>query len=628
MATYNYIDKNGNVKQVNANSTTEAQNLATDRQSGSGFQLVSGGNDISKSQNNRLAVGDTSGDAEIAGGGASGRFDGLNEEEAGQVDELYNYASGFGTPSSEIGDFYNDPNYRTPAPPPISAEESRIFGRQFGGGGSEFAGLTRGEAEAKAAAKGQKINAQLSPYTTYSFNQETTSGAKRIFDGFSLKLNENNNNPFNGNGSKADFTKGLLESTANDFAKLFSDQESFNNEVANNLEFKNTIDNFVKQGGNINSITSRIVPPATMQDQNAIQDVATYLNSLSPNATPAQKEAFNSLIPEKELAQNQIMSLAQIPKDLKDLYFGTPEKIGLIEEKRIQAEEYKKVLAKKAQDAEDDARTQANLVIEQNNADLEIESSKIEENRLKAKNYMTGMLAKMGALNTTGTAVQSLGILDQKYEQQAQTLRTKVAFANKNIQSKLTEVVHNLENEKEDQIYTLQSDLTKDKETVIKEIFKVQQSTAKEIFGVMSKYTTALRVQTDKYAKEQKAEAEKYAKEYAKTVQKYNVKKVADAVTIKDITSTKGKSAFKNSWSAKLEQSKDIGAEADGQYSDPAVYLQAFNDWVAKGGTIKDFKLVFPPADYINPANNTIDIQFRTTPKKSAAQIKAEDDDA
>jgi hypothetical protein len=540
-------------------------------------------------------------------GGASGRFDGLSEEEAQKVDELYGYASQFGTPSSEIGDFYNDPNYRTPPPPPISAEEQKLFGRAFGDRGNDFAGLTRAEAEAKAKEKGMKVNSQLSAYTTYSFNPETVSGAKSIFDGLVTKVNDNNNDPFKGKGTKADYLQTLFESSSNEFAKLFTSVDEFNSALTGSPEFKATIDNYVAQGGKIDSITSKIKTPPTIEDS-GIQDVATYLEKLSPNATPEQKQAYETLIPEKQLAQEQIMQLAKIPKELKDLYFGTPEKIGLLEEKRIQAEEFKKIIEKKAKDAEDDARAQAQFAIDQNNADLEIESAKVETNRLKAKNYMTGMLAKMGALNTTGSAVLSLGVLDQKYEQQAQLMRTKAQFKNREIQNKLQEYVHDLENKKEETIYTLKSDLTKDKETVIKEVFKVEQQAQKEIFSTMSKYTTALRVQTEKY----RVEAEKEAKEYAKKYGKIVANGITTPISYK-VTSTSGKKQFSSIWSPKLETSRGT----DG-YVDPAVYENAFKEWVNKGGDQKTFILAYPPKNFINPVNNTVQPAFRTTPKTTA----------
>lgn len=495
-------------------------------------------------------------------GGAAGKFYNLTPAQVEEQIRADNEAIKYGVPLSESGDFQLDPNYTIPKEPVFSDIDSKKLSKQYGFGNSdEYAGLTRSQAQAKAQAKAQAVGQQVNANTSYTFNPEATSGAKKILDNFSFKLNENNTDPFRGKGSKNDQLKGILESTANEFAKLFTDQETFNAQLKNNAQFQQAIEAFTKQGGDINSITSRIAKPATAlevvsytdnpdgtttntlsdgskstvqyiknpdgtltpKEIRTEQNTADYLRALSPNATPAEKEAYNSLIPEKELAQSQISHIAGIPKEYTDLYFGTPEKIGLIQEKRIQAEEYIKIVTTKAENAKEDARTQANLAVEKNNLDLEIAQSQIEENRLKSKNYMTGMLAKMGALNTTGTAVLSLGVLDQKYKLQAQQLKAKVLYANKVTQSKLTETVHDLETDKEEKIYKLQTDLTKDRETVLKEIFKVEQSSAKDIFSVMSKYTTALRVQSDKYTATAKREAAAYAKAYAKTASKGRV---------------------------------------------------------------------------------------------------------
>lgn len=439
----------------------------------------------------------------------------------------------------------------------VSIKKSGLQGQNY----RDYIGKTQAEVDNQIKQKTQAIGNQVSANTSYTFNPEATSGAKKILDNFSFKLNENNTDPFKGKGSKTDLTKGILQSTANEFAKLFPDTQSFDAQLKNNSQFQQSIDVFVKQGGDINSITSRITKPAmareivsytdnadgtttntlsdgskstvqyiknadgtlTPKEIRTEQNTADYLQALSKDATPAEKEAYNSLIPEKELAQKQISYLAGIPKEYTDLYFGTPEKIGLLQERRIQAEEYAKILTTKAENAKEDARTQATLAVERNNLDLEIAQSQVEENRLKSKNYMTGMLAKMGALNTTGTAVLSLGVLDQKYELQAQQLKAKVLHENKVTQSQLTKVVHELETDKEEKIYSLQKDLTKDKETVLKEIFKVQQSSDKDIFSAMSKYTTTLRVQSDKYTATSKREAAAYAKAYAKTASKGRV---------------------------------------------------------------------------------------------------------
>lgn len=53
----------------------------------------------------------------------------------------------------------------------------------------------------------------------------------------------------------------------------------------------------------------------------------------------------------------------------------------------------------------------------------------------------------------------------------------------------------------------------------------------------------------------------------------------------------------------RLDNSKNQGAEADGIYSDPSIYLQMYRDWVANGQTQADFLKQFPPSQYVNPSN-------------------------
>ena len=52
-----------------------------------------------------------------------------------------------------------------------------------------------------------------------------------------------------------------------------------------------------------------------------------------------------------------------------------------------------------------------------------------------------------------------------------------------------------------------------------------------------------------------------------------------------------------------LTQSASKGAEADGKYADPNVYLQMFQHWISQGGTTKGFLKQYPYDQYINPAN-------------------------
>lgn len=434
-------------------------------------------------------------------------------------------------------------------------------------------GIYKGLTPAQAAAKQKQQAGQVSSLTSFSFDPATVSGAKKTFQGFNAKLSDINNDPWASKGTKKDKAAGLYESTANEYAKLFNTADQFDSLLQTDGEFAANIEAFKRAGGDVNSIRNRI--GASMQAPQAdpalearratwkssidglvaqgvkdpqqiadslneagkrsgvdsnftaqeVTDIMTgqsnqstpdYLASLSTSvpagASGADKQAMDELVPERELAQAEVSRIANIPQQYKDLYFGTPDSIGILQEKRIQAEEQKKIIEKKEKNDETSLRAKADLAIDKNNADMEIESAQIEENRLAARNYATGMLAKLGALNTTGAAVVKLQVIEQKYNQQSQQLRTTTRFANQSIEVNLKSAINDVEVQRDQDILDVQTDLTKDKETVMKEVQKLEQDSAAKIYSITDKAAGELRANTVKYREKAKALAEKNAK--------------------------------------------------------------------------------------------------------------------
>lgn len=68
-----------------------------------------------------------------------------------------------------------------------------------------------------------------------------------------------------------------------------------------------------------------------------------------------------------------------------------------------------------------------------------------------------------------------------------------------------------------------------------------------------------------------------------------------------------------------LNASKFQGAEADGKYADPNLYLQNYTSWKDSGGDPSVFLKTFPPATYINPANTWLPKEIMQFTKKSSA---------
>ncbi len=520
----------------------------------------------------------------------------------------------------------------------LSSQDSAGVAKKYGLQGindTSFAGLTTYQAEQKAQELKNKAMGQVSQNTSYSFNPETISGTKKSLQNLQLKLNDTMNSPWNDKGTKAIQSKGLFESTANDISKMFNTQEEFQNQYQNDLNFKQSIDSFVQQGGNIESITTRIAPKPTIQEQD--QSLTDYLsNGLAPDATPEQQKAYNSLIPENEIAQQQIMQLAQIPKEQRNLFFGTPEQVGILEERKVMAEEKKKILAQQAEREKENVRAQAQFTIQQNNADLEIASATIEKNRVGAKNYMTGMLAKLGALNTTGAAPEALTKLEQNYQQQSQQLKSKVQFANRGIELKLTGTVNDLESQKEDAIYAVQENLSLEKEEVSKEIYKLEQASTKEIYSILNKSATAFRTQTEKYEKEAKDLVDKDIKERQRILEKFNPaaflkpygitdtrksgKLAKTAKSGRGLTATQANAASMKQWTLNFENQLNNERGDDG-YTDPYLYAELYNEFIAnKLGTSKDFIAKFPPKNYVNPEATNLPKYLQTPKEKKSGQ--------
>ena len=450
--------------------------------------------------------------------------------------------------------------------PRVTAEQSAGYASRFGLGGTQyekaFTGLTPFEAQQKAQQIQSELKGTVNANTSYSFNPATISGAKSAIDNFKFKLKDTMADSWNSPGTQQEKASGLFESTASQLAKLFDSQDEFMSQYNGNPQLKATIDDFVANGGKMESITQRITPMSTEKPENSrrdvvlslmdqgikdpkqilqyinyddtgkqvgdftieevqtymnggnSQDTATYLASIGQKATPETIQAYESLIPEKQSAQNEIARLANIPQSQANLYFGTPEQMGVFEEQRINAEEKKKLLEKKAADQETSLRTQAELKAESLQADYDIESAKIEENRLNAKNYMTSMLAKLGALNTTGAAPTALTKLDKSYQDKSSLLKNRFEYGKKELTANLTDRINDIENDLSEKTIAISSDLSKDKATILKELFTLQKQADKEIYTITNSYDTKVRNQIDKYSKEAKSSSDKYVKDY------------------------------------------------------------------------------------------------------------------
>jgi len=413
--------------------------------------------------------------------------------------------------------------------PRLSLKQGETLAKSYGleglSAGNEFAGLTNAQATKKAKERQSFLKNQTSSLTSGTFNPQTRSGLKSSLNDFQFKLGESQNDPFKSRTAKQNESKAIIESFNDRFAKNFQSMDDFNNAV-DNPAFKGIFDQYQQAGGDVNDIASRISSPVTavapgeMNQLGQMQTTEDYLGAID---TQSKQKALESLIPEQRIAQQEIAFNQGITEKFMNAYFGTEDQVGFVQQQRKQAEESIKILERKAKLDQRNARAQVDLAIQRNAADLQVASSKIEENRLAAKNYMTGQLAKLGALKTTGAAPQAIATLEQKYQQQAQELQSAYSVRNQDLELSLNEEVDRISITRDTDINELRGDLSKSEEDVWKEVFKMQNAADKETFNILGKYAKDFRSQTEKYEKEATRLAEKNAKDFASIASEYDV---------------------------------------------------------------------------------------------------------
>jgi hypothetical protein len=406
------------------------------------------------------------------------------------------------------------------APQTYSAQAANYALRGAGLGGmidpSAVAGKSLSEGQRFIQAEKAKRQGQITSNTTFAYNPETIAGTKKIVDRVGIGINDITKNAFESKGTQQDKIKATLEASAREIASLFNSQEEYNQAVASNPQLQRTLETYQKLGGDAANIANKITAPVVNTEPQSTGDYLANLTNPQANQE-AEKRAQDELIPEREVIQAEIARQNQIPEELKSLYFGTEEQVGILEMKKNQAIEEKRIIEQQEKNEQNNLKAQAKLAIRKLAADQKVQEAQIEENRLAARNYMTGMLAKLGALKTTGNAPLALQTLETKYQIQSQTLGNQYKFAKQEIENQLDDSLNTIETNTDTEILKLEQDLTKDYEDITKEIMKLQQAADKETFNLTNKYATLLRQRTTAYTKELKAEAEKYAKAYAKT---------------------------------------------------------------------------------------------------------------
>lgn len=404
-------------------------------------------------------------------------------------------------------------------PPPLSKGESTGVAKDYGLKGlkdNSYSGLTMAQAQQKAATDKKAYQDSTSAGTSYTYNAASISGFNDKSRDMRTKLDTAKNDAFTSTQQKKSDADGIIKSYTKELAGLFTTPAEFQNALTNSPEIQKSVQDYQRAGGQLSDIASNI----GVKERQNVQTLDQYLGR---GSNPAEQKAYDSLIPEKQAYQDQISFEQNVPQQYKDLFFGTPERVGILEREKTIAQEKVKNLQEQSLKKDITDRAKADLTIQKNQAELDNELATTEQNRLSARNYSTRALAKLGALNTTGAAVEKLTSLEQRYQLQSQGLRTKYNFKAKEIEGNLNETLNETEAKKQDAIVKIKEDLSKSEVKIAEEIMKLNVTSSREIYKITDKYLSEYRTQKDKYVKEAKAEAEKNAKAAAKIASTYDV---------------------------------------------------------------------------------------------------------
>jgi hypothetical protein len=355
---------------------------------------------------------------------------------------------------------------------------------------------------------------QTSQNTSAVFNDTTRTGVKNVADRFRAFVTTNQATPWDSNGAKQENHGVVLNTFASEFAKQFANPEQFAQAYNTDKTVKDAMDFYTRSGGDIANITNRIVSPISGSPTvTGPQTLTEYLSSMGQTtpATADQISAYNATAGDRKASEQEILRQNGVKDEYLQLYHGDN---GIWATKKAEADEKIRIAKEKEENTKATLREKMQAANERLRAERDSQRATVEENRVNAKNYMSGMLAKLGALNTTSSAVDAITILDEKYQKQSTELDSKYNLAVNDNEISLNEAVRKAEETRDDSILAATNDLSLTKEEAMKNIFTAKLTAEKEIAKEQADYAKLLRETNAKYTEAAQKQSAEYLKKY------------------------------------------------------------------------------------------------------------------
>lgn len=455
-----------------------------------------------------LGASVTSDPADPFAGGASGRFLDVTDEQANEImarDSEYMANNNVDTMAKRMAgesdkDFADrikaqpfeliglpDGTYK--APPTLNYNQAKGLLSELGlsdlGYNANFlVGLTADRARQVAKDKADTLGKAVSQNTSFAYNTDFTSAsssAKKLLDSYSIGLKDATLDPWKTKDDKLTASNALLENTMNGVSKLFTNASDFDNLYKSDGTFKSAIDQFAKNGGNVSELKARLPQsaPVTALPKAPVAPAYNEADSLASGNPLIDK----LLAPQTAMAKQNIDYLKSVPEQYRDLYLGDA---GYFTKIRQEAEDSINQLNESYKQVQKGTLADFDAQAMKNEADAKVQLAQIEENRADSKNYLNGMLAKLGALTTTGEAPAAIARMETKYNALATQTQSALASAQGAIASAKSKAIAGLEQDRLGKISAIKSDLSKSSFEIQKELMQVEQNTKKEINNQIS----------------------------------------------------------------------------------------------------------------------------------------------
>lgn len=303
------------------------------------------------------------------------------------------------------------------------------------------------------------------------------------------------------------------DSIANNFKSTADFQNAYNT----NANFKAQIDSVNQYGVTPESISAKLQSKENNNVNGILppQTTADYLNNTVDKLAGIPK--YNTGDPKMDANLREEALLTRgYTKEYIDMLKGDHDTVGVLEQDKTEAQQNIDLLNEKEANKEASVREKAQYMIDKAQHEFTKADAELELNRINAKNSMVGLLASLGALDTSGSAGLAVATLDQKYQAQRQDLRSNFDMGVREIRMNMNDNINTLQENLDDNILKINSDLSKSEREINLDIMKMIYNTNKDMLEIKMKADTALRTKLDKAEAKEQSYADNYTSNFMK----------------------------------------------------------------------------------------------------------------